>query len=180
MILASQSPRRKAILASLGYAFHIVASSKDEVFDLSLPIDDALKKVAASKALDVQSKYPEELIIGADTICVLDGRILGKPKSRQDAIDTLCALSGRSHEIKTAFCVLKKAQMICEVQTTMVYFRKLEMAEILAYVDSGRCMDKAASYGIQECDFVDHIEGSYENVVGLDGASLDLAIRHIL
>lgn len=94
-------------------------------------------------------------------------KILGKPKSKEDAIKTLNALSNRKHQVKTGVCVIYKNQTFLHVETTDVYFKKLTEQDIMSYVNSGKCMDKAGSYGIQECDFVDHIEGDYTNVVGL-------------
>ena len=148
IVLASKSPRRKEILKDLGYDFIVCPAKKDEVFDLSLGLDEALKKVA-------------------DTIVCLDQKILGKPKSKEDAIKTLNALSNRRHQVKTGVCVIYKNQTFLHVETTDVYFKKLTEQDIISYVNSGKCMDKAGSYGIQECDFVDHIEGDYTNVVGL-------------
>ena len=161
IVLASKSPRRKEILKDLGYDFIVCPAKKDEVFDLSLGLDEALKKVAESKAKE------DSIIISADTIVCLDQKILGKPKSKEDAIKTLNALSNRRHQVKTGVCVIYKNQTFLHVETTDVYFKKLTEQDIISYVNSGKCMDKAGSYGIQECDFVDHIEGDYTNVVGL-------------
>ena len=136
IVLASKSPRRKEILKDLGYDFIVCPAKKDEVFDLSLGLDEALKKVAESK-------------------------------SKEDALKTLNALSNRRHQVKTGVCVIYKKQTFLHVETTDVYFKKLTEQDIISYVNSGKCMDKAGSYGIQECDFVDHIEGDYTNVVGL-------------
>lgn len=179
IILASKSPRRKEILSSMGYEFEIKPSVKDEVFDSSLSLDKALEKVALSKAKEVFTS-DEDCILSADTIVVLDNIVLGKPKSRQDAIDTLKSLSNRKHQVKTGVSILYKGKEISFVDTTDVYFKELSEEDILAYVDSGKCMDKAGSYGIQECDFVDHIEGSYTNVVGLPQEMCERVLRDIL
>ena len=160
IVLASKSPRRKEILKALGYDFIVCPALKDEVFDLNLGLDEALKKVAESKAKEVKESY-------LDTIVCLDDKILGKPKSKKDAIHTLKSLSNRKHQVKTGVCIVYKNQTFLHVETTDVYFKKLADEDILSYVNSGKCMDKAGSYGIQECDFVDHIEGDYTNVVGL-------------
>ena len=155
IVLASKSPRRKEILKELGYDFIVCPAKKDEVFDLSLGLDEALKKVAESKAKEVREFYSDSIIISADTIVCLDQKILGKPKSN------------RRHQVKTGVCIIYKNQTFLRVETTDVYFKKLTEQDIISYVNSGKCMDKAGSYGIQECDFVDHIEGDYTNVVGL-------------
>ena len=167
IVLASKSPRRKEILKDLDYDFIVCPAKKDEVFDLSLGLDEALKKVAESKAKEVSEFYSDSIIISADTIVCLDDKILGKPKSKEDAIKTLKSLSNRKHQVKTGVCIIYKNQTFLHVEITDVYFKKLVDEDILSYVNSGKCMDKAGSYGIQECDFVDHIEGDYTNVVGL-------------
>ncbi|MCF0105466.1 MAG: septum formation protein Maf [Holdemanella sp.] len=167
LILASKSPRRKEILKELGYSFIIHPSIGEEIFDQTKPIDEALIQVSSAKAKEVFQVYPEDLIISADTIVLLDNTILGKPESKQQAIDYLTSLSNRYHEVKTGVCILSKKGMKSHVETTKVYFKDLTQSQILEYVNSGKCMDKAGAYGIQECDFVDHIEGSYSNVVGL-------------
>lgn len=167
IVLASKSPRRKEILKELGYTFEICPAKKDEIFDLNLSLDEALKKVAKSKAMEVQSLYPESIIVSADTIVCFENQILGKPKTKEEAMQTLLALSNHKHQVKTGVCILYKEQVQLHVETTDVYFKPLTKSKIEEYVESGKCMDKAGSYGIQECDFVDHIEGSYSNVVGL-------------
>ena len=166
IVLASKSPRRKEILKDLDYDFIVCPAKKDEVFDLNLGLDEALKKVAESKAKEVKESYLDSIIISADTIVCLDDKILGKPKSKKDAIKTLKSLSNRKHQVKTGVCIIYKNQTFLHVETTDVYFKKLADEDILSYVNR-KCMDKAGSYGIQECDFVDHIEGDYTNVVGL-------------
>ena len=179
IVLASQSPRRKELLTSLGYEFIICPSLKEEKFDLSKDLDSALIEVAIQKGKDVLKKYPNDCIVSADTIVVYQNKILGKPSSKEEAISCLKQLSGHTHEVKTGMCVLYKEMMQNKVVTTEVTFRKLSIEEILKYVESGKCMDKAGSYGIQDCDFVDSIKGSYSNVVGLDLKSIDLMLKTV-
>ena len=179
IVLASKSPRRKEILKALGYDFMVCPALKDEVFDLSLGLDQALKKVAESKAKEVRESYLDSIIISADTIVCLDDKILGKPKSEAEAVETLKSLSDRKHQVKTGVCVLYKDQTFLHVETTDVYFKKLTDEAILSYVNSGKCMDKAGSYGIQECDFVDHIEGDYTNVVGLPKRVVETMMKDV-
>ena len=167
IVLASKSPRRKKILKDLGYEFIVCPAKKDEIFDLSLDLDGALEKVAESKAKEVQVQYPDSIIISADTIVCFEHKILGKPKTKREAIQTLQSLSNHKHQVKTGVCILYKGHVLSHVETTDVYFKNLSNLDILRYVNSGKCMDKAGSYGIQECDFVDHINGSYSSVVGL-------------
>lgn len=180
IILASQSPRRKEILENLGYGFEVVPSGSDEKIELEEGIDHAIEELAVEKAKEVRKRFPDDCIVAADTVVVLDGRILGKPASKQDAIDVLVDLSGRAHEVKTGVCISLPNSDISFCETTHVHFRNLEGQEILDYVDSGKCMDKAGSYGIQECDFVRKIEGSYTNVVGLPDAKTDRILRKII
>lgn len=165
LILASKSPRRKEILSKLGYKFIVIPALKDEVF-IDSSIDVALKNVALSKVKEVFEKHSNDCIIGADTIVVYGGQILQKPSSKEEALQTLRMLSGKTHQVKTAVALCSPNHEVVEVVTTKVYFKELSDEEIKSYVDKGTCMDKAGSYGIQEVDFVERIEGSYSNVVG--------------
>lgn len=180
LILASQSPRRKELLEGLGYVFDVIPSNSAETFDSSLPLDEALEKVALHKAEDVFEKHPEDLVLAADTIVVLDGKILGKPKNKEETSKMLHALSGRTHEVKTGLSLVCKSHRYSGVETTQVVFRPLSDQEIEDYVSKGTCLDKAGSYGIQETDFVDHYKGSYSNVVGLPLATTDILLKETL
>lgn len=167
IVLASKSPRRKEILSELGFSFEIQTAQKDEEFDENLPLDEALKKVAQAKNEEVRQSCPEDIVLSADTIVCFDNKILGKPKDEEDAIRILSLLSGHTHQVKTGVCISSPTKTETIVETTNVTFRTLTKDEILAYVKSGKCMDKAGAYGIQETDFVQEIQGSYSNVVGL-------------
>lgn len=165
LILASKSPRRKEILSKLGYTFCVIPALKDEVFK-GQDIDAALKNVALSKVKEVFEKHNNDCIIGADTIVVYNGQILQKPASKTEAFKTLKMLSGKVHEVKTAVALCSPNHEVVDIVTTKVYFKELSDDRINDYVNKGTCMDKAGSYGIQEVDFVERIEGSYSNVVG--------------
>lgn len=171
LILASQSPRRKEILHRFLSDFSVIPSHAEEVFDESLPLDEALMKVAMAKAEEVSAAHPGRPVLAADTIVCDGDRILGKPKDRQEAFETLRSLSGRKHEVKTGVVLLypdaQGLQTLKTVETTGVLFRPLTDQEIEAYVRTGTCLDKAGSYGIQDVDFASALEGSYTNVVGL-------------
>ena len=167
LLLASNSPRRKELLEQAHFHFEIGPAKVEEVFDESLPIDEALMKVAQTKAMDVADVYPDYVVIGADTIVYFQGKRLGKPKNKDEAKRCLYALSNQTHEVKTGVCIIRDHQPYTFVETTKVHFRDLSDFEIDKYVKSGACMDKAGAYGIQECDFVEWIDGSYSNVVGL-------------
>lgn len=168
IILASQSPRRKELLGQLigPQAFQCIPSHSEEQFS-SGDLDLALLNVAKAKGLEVYGKHPEALVLSADTIVVDKGDILGKPKSKQEAFATLKRLSNREHLVKTGLVLLGGNKPREEVVTTKVHFRPLSDEEIQAYVEEGSCLDKAGSYGIQDTNFVDALEGSYSNVVGL-------------
>ena len=167
LILASQSPRRAKLLKQAGFDFEICPSHCEEVFDFSLPLELAIQEVAYQKARDIQKQYPECIILGADTIVVFEGQLLGKPKDEQEARDILQKLSGHSHEVKTGVCILYPDHKVSFCETTRVVFRTLSKEDIDSYIQKGTYIDKAGSYGIQECDFVKEIQGSYDNVVGL-------------
>jgi septum formation protein len=180
LILASGSPRRKELLQSLGHPFVVDVPHCAEVFDLCLGLDEALEQVALTKAQAAAAAHPEDVILAADTIVVLDGQILGKPKNAKHAKDMLESLSGRDHEVKTGVALIAPWAWVTFVETTKVHFRNLSKADIEAYVASGACMDKAGAYGIQECDFVQAISGPYDNVVGLPMDKVRTALKDLM
>lgn len=168
MILASASPRRRELLASLGVDFAVLVPEIDETpRSDEAPVDFA-ERLAAEKAGAVPCD-PETTVIAADTIVVLENRILGKPSDAQDAFEMLNSLSGRRHEVITAVCVKHPARTVVFSVSTSVAFRSLAPAEITAYIASGCPMDKAGAYAIQggAAHMVRSINGSYTNVVGL-------------
>lgn len=180
LILASQSPRRSEILKELGYEFFVIPSHAKEVFDLNLPLDDALEKVAYAKAKDIQKKHTKSIILSADTIVVMNEKILGKPSSLEQAKEYLRSYSNSYHLVKTGVCILTPERDYSFVETTKVFFKKLTDEQIETYVNRKTCMDKAGAYGIQECEFVDHIEGSYSNVVGLPSEKVDSILKGLV
>lgn len=167
LILASQSLRRQAILHEMGYDFEVIPSDAQETFDSQLDLDAALEQVALSKAKTVQKDHPEDMILAADTIVVQNGRIMGKPKDAGEAAEMLLDLSGSWHEVKTGVCLLTPRFEITFTDTARVHFKPLTDQEILEYANSGKPLDKAGAYGIQEVDFVDELIGDYHTVVGL-------------
>lgn len=167
-VLASGSPRRKEILTTMGIDFSIDVSDVDETFT-GAP-QDAVLELSCRKASAVAKKYDDVYVLAADTLVYAD-RIMGKPSSKENAIQMLHELSGRWHSVFTGMTLIhplsgKKIQRICE---SRVHFVALNDAEILAYVQSGEPLDKAGAYAVQGLGgmFVDQIEGSYSNVVGL-------------
>ncbi len=171
IILASQSPRRKEILTELGISFTVVPSHYEEDNARHIPPETLVKLQAEGKARDVYKKTGG-IVLGADTVVVLDGEVLGKPKNQEDAAHMLEALSGRTHHVLTGVAVIKEGTMYSAVCTTAVHFRPISKEEIQDYIATGEPMDKAGAYAIQGIGqkFVEHIEGSYSNVVGLPKA----------
>lgn len=169
LILASGSPRRKELLTTAGLEFEIIVADVDEVIPEEAEPQDVVKSLALQKAEAVAKNYPDCIVIGADTIVVNDNTILGKPKSEEDAVEMLCALSGRTHYVCTGVALVcgERAKSFCE--TTEVEFHSLTRDEIVSYVKTGEPMDKAGAYGIQGkgCVLVKQIVGDYFNVVGL-------------
>lgn len=179
IILASASPRRKELLTTAGVEFEVLVSDADEtVPDGTLPADAAML-TAEKKALAVAEKCGDALVIGADTIVVLDGRILGKPKDEADAEDMLRFLSGKEHKVITGVCLTDGVKTKKFAQVSKVRFYDLTDEEIAAYIATKEPMDKAGSYGIQGkgCVLVESIEGDYFNIVGLPVAATVRAIK---
>jgi septum formation protein len=170
IILASESPRRAALLSLAGFNFTVRPSRLDEAdFDEENPVDH-VRMLSRLKAENIADEVEKGLIVAADTIVVLDRRILGKPIDASEAKKMLSALSGRTHEVYTGFTVVEQPgnRTVTEHEVTRVTFRTLDEWEIDDYVYSGNPMDKAGAYGIQDQSavFVDHIEGCFYNVVG--------------
>lgn len=169
-ILASASPRRAQLLKLIGLDFSIISNTIDEdKVSAENPVDH-VKYLALEKAKEVSRKVKHGVIIGADTIVVLDKRILGKPRDDAEAKDMLTQLSGRNHTVYTGFALMEKpsGQWLVDYERTSVHFRTLSQAEIDAYIATGGPRDKAGAYGIQDLSaiFVDRVEGCFYNVVG--------------
>ena len=180
IILASASPRRKELLTTAGVEFEVLVSDADETIPEGTAPKDAAMMTAEKKALAVAEKCTDCVVIGADTIVVLDGRILGKPKDEADAAAMLRFLSGREHEVITGVCLTDGTKTKKFAQVSKVKFYELTDDEIAAYVATKECNDKAGSYGIQGkgCVLVEGIEGDYFNIVGLPGAATVRALKN--
>jgi len=181
LILASQSPRRKALLKSLGIRM-LVKTPK--IIESLKPAESPVgfsKRMAREKAQAAAARYPEDWILGADTIVVLDRKILGKPKNLKEAAAFLTALSGRTHRVITSFCLLNRHQnlQLDKSVVTSVSFKPLTPHEIEWYVAGREPLDKAGAYGIQEkgAFLIKRINGSYTNVVGLPLAEVVEALE---
>lgn len=172
VILASNSPRRKELLAGLGVEYEVrTLPDVDESYPETLQGADIPLHIAKVKADAYRNlMQPGELMITADTIVWLDGEVLGKPKDREDALQMLRAMSGRTHEVFTGVCITTTGWQRSFAAATEVRFAQLTEEEIAYYVDTYRPMDKAGAYGVQEwIGFigVEHIAGSYYNIMGL-------------
>ncbi|OIP26042.1 septum formation protein Maf [bacterium CG2_30_54_10] len=183
--LASRSPRRRAILTELCIPFKELASSYDEraedVADLP-PADQAIK-LASLKAFHAAKTVNEGIVIGADTIVVLDSTILGKPRDRDDAKEMLNALSGKTHQVITGVAVVDVIALrtVSRAEITKVFFKPLREREIYRYLETNEPYDKAGAYAIQGMAalFVERIEGCYFNVVGFPVRAFSLLMTEI-
>ena len=178
LVLASGSPRRAELLAAAGIEFVVRVSQIDETpRDGEVPLGYALR-MAAEKA-SAAAPSADEIVLAADTIVVVDGEIMGKPRDAADAVRMLRALSGRGHEVITGICLRGRGRTVLDSASTRVWFAPMSEAEIAWYVESGEPMDKAGAYGIQglASRFVERIDGPYSNVVGLPVALVYRLLR---
>jgi septum formation protein len=185
LILASQSPRRKILLQQIGLKFKIIPSNTAELIQPTQTPQENAQRIALEKATEVAQRLRKGLVIGADTIVVLDRHILGKPRSKEDAKRMLRMLSGREHSVFTGFALIdvKTKKQMSSVEETRVRFRKLDDEEITSYVNSGSPMDKAGAYGIQDdygAVFVEKIQGCFYNVVGFPLTRFYIALKKFL
>ena len=179
IILASASPRRKELLTTAGVEFEVLVSEADETVPEGTAPKDAAIMTAEKKALAVAENSRDSVVIGADTIVVIDGIILGKPKDEADAADMLRTLSGREHDVITGVCITDGEKTEKFAQVSRVRFYSLTDEEIADYIATKEPMDKAGSYGIQGrgCVLVESIEGDYFNIVGLPVAATVRALK---
>ncbi len=182
LILASASPRRQELMKDVGYPFISIASNATEKVDTQLPIAFAIEQIALSKAEDISMTHQEDVVIGCDTMVVLNEIPLGKPKSKEDARQMLANLSGKTHQVITGVAILYEDQKILFHEVTNVTFYDLDDYLIDTYIKTGESMDKAGSYGIQGYGkiLVKEIQGDYFNVVGLPVARLYRELKSIL
>lgn len=169
MILASASPRRKEILENFGFSFKTITKSVEET-SYKGTIEERIKEIAEKKARAVAEEFPNENVVGADTMVILDKKILGKPHNKEEAFCMLKSLSGKSHEVITAFSIINinKNVVYSDFEVTKVFFKDLSDNEINWYIDTKEPMDKAGAYGIQGKGalFVEKIEGDFFSVMG--------------
>jgi septum formation protein len=183
ILLASASPRRLELLQSLGVAVRVEPSRYDEPDDPAAPPRDLAIRHTAAKARDVRARFPSEVIVAADTIVDVDGHALGKPRDAAHARQMLRMLSGREHQVHTAYAIAVPGvdALFEDVATTRVWFYALDDDEIAAYVATGEPMDKAGAYGIQgrAAALVASIDGDFYTVMGFPLARFVRALRRL-
>ena len=178
LILASQSPRRQELLRLFGVPFVVRVADIDETMDPEKSAFDEVARVSLCKALAVP-RGENDVVIAADTIVVCEGKVLGKPKSAQQAQQMLSLLSGRDHQVMTGVTVLRGSAQQVFTEVTDLHFRELSQREILRYIETGEPMDKAGAYGIQggAALFCEKMSGDYYNVMGLPVCRLGQVLK---
>lgn len=183
IVLASSSPRRADLLKQAGLEFQIMVSEVDETPAPGLAPDELVRELALRKANAVAAMLDKGLVIGADTVVVKAGRILGKPSGPQEAAEMLRLLQGGGHEVYTGVALVDAVSQktVVEHEMTRVFFNPLTKGEISRYVATGEPMDKAGAYGVQGLAalFINRLEGCYTNVVGLPLARLAIMLKQI-
>ena len=181
IILASGSPRRRALLHDLGLEFEVYKPDVDESHSTDENPEALCARLSRLKAEAGARKFPDALVIAADTIVVIDGHVLGKPMNREDAVKMLAALQGREHEVLTGLSVCMNGRILTHTEHTRVKFRPLSDAEIRAYVSTGECDDKAGAYAVQGKGslLVEGLQGDYFNVVGLPVCRLGMMLHEL-
>ena len=170
MILASQSPRRRELLGQMGFSFTVRPAKGEELPHPELTPAQLVEELARQKALEVSAEAEaDDVVVAADTVVAIDGKVLGKPHDKVHAAQMLSALPGREHTVYTGVAVKRGETLLVEHEATQVRFRPLTEREIDLYIQTGEPMDKAGSYGIQGYGalLVEGIRGDYFNVVGL-------------
>ncbi len=171
IILASASPRRKEILENVNLKFTVIASDIEEVILENEPPKDLVMRLAFEKCMDVAIKNKDDLVIGADTIVVLDNKVLGKPKNEEDAYNMIKSLSNKKHQVITGISLinLSSDKKVIDYVVSEVTFKDLSDELIRDYISTNESLDKAGAYGIQGYGslLVESINGDYFNIVGL-------------
>jgi septum formation protein len=183
LILASASPRRQALLRSAGISFEVIPSEVDEEMEEGEAPDEHVIRLARLKAVKVGKKHKTRWVLAADTVVVVDGRILGKPRDRREAEEMLEMLSAREHRVVTGYCLLQMSSGKSRQGRVVsrVRFKDLSLDEIRWYLDSGEPFGKAGAYAIQgkAAFMVQEVRGSYTNVVGLPLCEVVEALREM-
>lgn len=181
LVLASASPRRAALLREAGWAFEVAPVDLDETLHPGETAETYVWRLAQAKAEAAASKDPEAVVLGADTTVVVEGQVLGKPLDSADAARMLRLLSGRTHDVLTGICLRKGLRSLVHVESSRVRIAALSDAEIEWYIGTGEPFDKAGGYAVQglASRFIEAVEGSYSNVVGLPVASVNSLLKQL-
>jgi len=181
LVLASASPRRAALLREAGWAFEVAPVDLDETLRPGETAEAYVDRLAQAKAAAAASKDPDAVVLGADTTVVVQGQVLGKPRDSADAARMLRLLSGRTHDVLTGICLRKDLRSLVHVESSRVRIAALSDAEIEWYIGTGEPFDKAGGYAVQglASRFIEAIEGSYSNVVGLPVASFNSLLKQL-
>jgi septum formation protein len=181
LVLASASPRRQELLRNAAIAFVVHPAHIDEIPLLGEEARDCAERLAREKAYAVAALRPQDAVLGADTVVVVDREILGKPADVNDAVRMLRMLSGRTHQVITGVCLVARGQCVVGSETTLVTMSEITERAIAEYVATGEPMDKAGAYAIQgiASRWIPRIEGDYGNVVGLPVARVYAMLRQL-
>ena len=181
LVLASASPRRRQLLAEHGYEFTVAPADVEEVAPAHFTPREVVLWNARIKAVAIARDLPNELVLGVDTLVAFGGRIFGKPRDMEEAFAMASELNGRTHEVFSGVCLVRAAtgEERTFAEVTRVHFRKLNDAQLRAYLARIGPLDKAGAYAAQDDrgDIIDRVEGSFTNVIGLPMESLAEAMR---
>ena len=184
LLLASKSPRRRELLSQLGFPVDYVNADVAETVSPDIPPHQVAAYLAQLKADGCRvTLHDGDVLVTADTVVVHNGVVLGKPHSRDEAVEILRSLSGDKHTVYTGMCLVTKERKTVFTEESTVFFRQLDDETIIHYVNQGTCMDKAGAYGIQEwigMVGVERIEGCYYNVMGLPLSRLYSELRQLM
>lgn len=169
IVLASKSPRRKELLEKCNVSFICDPADIDETLKKDIPLKDAIQELSLRKAKATLERHPDCLVIGSDTIVVLNDEVLGKPKDRDEAFDMLKNLQGNTHHVITGIAFVSEERTFTDVSISEVTFAKMSDEEINEYISTGECDDKAGAYGIQGFGgkYITNIDGDYYSIMGL-------------
>jgi septum formation protein len=181
LILASQSPRRRELLEKCGLPFTVDAADIDETIDPAKDLVQEIERLAVRKAQAVLERHPQDVVIGSDTIVTIDGKVLGKPHTPENAGVMLRQLSGRTHQVITGLCMLSSSRRFSTATVSNVTFAKMDDAEISEYIATGEPLDKAGAYAIQGIGsrYIAAISGDYYSIMGLPVSILYNELKNI-
>ncbi|MFC4991217.1 Maf family protein [Rubritalea tangerina] len=179
LILASGSPRRRELLAELGYQFEVVTSDAEEEHRSDISLVELCERNAEIKTQAVAKDLPEAVVLGGDTLVYVDQEPLGKPKDLAEAKKMLRRLSGREHHVCTGMCLIHGDRVEAFHEVSSVFFKEVDDATIDRYLEQVHVLDKAGSYAIQEHGdmLIERMEGDYSNVVGMPQRLVDVQLR---